>query len=435
MSRLALYLLGPPRIELDGEPVHIARRKAVALLAYLAMMGGSHSRDTLATLLWPEYDQSRARAGLRRTLSELNTTLGEGWLTADRETAGLNPDAGLWLDVDEFRQKLAACETHGHPPTEACPDCLPLLEEAVALYRDHFLAGFTLRDSVPFDEFQFFETQGLRDELASALERLVRYHTSQGEYEPAIGYAWRWLALDPLHEPVHRHLMALYAHAGQQSAALRQYQLCEETLLEELGLPPSEETQALYDRIRSGAGIEPVRPPHNLPPQLTPFVGREEELVDLDQLIEDPEIRLITIVGPGGIGKTRLALAAAERQLDVTRTTDAGPGPCFPNGVFFVPLAALSSADQIVPTMAKAMRFPFHEEREPRQQILDYLREKRLLLLVDSVEHFLPPLHLPPREGRKGGRSCWPRSWRLRPRSTSWPPHGNDCTYTRSRCT
>ena len=118
MSRLALYLLGPPRVELDGEELHIGRRKAVALLAYLAVTGRPHSRDSLATLLWPEYDQSSARADLRRTLSLLNRTLGEEWLTVDRETAGLNPDAdpstgsgqALWLDVEAFRQKLAACD-------------------------------------------------------------------------------------------------------------------------------------------------------------------------------------------------------------------------------------------------------------------------------------------------------------------------------------
>jgi DNA-binding SARP family transcriptional activator len=296
MSRLALFLLRPPRIELDGEPVHVGRRKAVALLAYLAVTGGSHSRDSLATLLWPEYDQSRARANLRRALSLLNRTLGEGWLTADRETAGLNPDAGLWLDVHQFRQKLAACETHGHPWTETCPDCLPLLEDAVELYHDHFLAGFTLRDSAPFDEFQFFQTEGLKDQLARALVRLASYYTSQGEYEPAIGYARRWLALDPLHEPAHRHLMALYAQAGQQSAALRQYQLCEQTLLEELGLPPSEETKALYEQVRTKPAdrAEPITPiprtRHNLPFQPTPFVGREAVLAE----IKDPKPSLTT---------------------------------------------------------------------------------------------------------------------------------------------
>jgi DNA-binding SARP family transcriptional activator len=170
MTRLALYLLGAPRLEMDGEDIHIRRRKVMALLAYLAVTGRSHQRDALAALLWPEYDQSSARAELRRTLSVLNRELGGGIL-ADRETAQLNPELDLSLDVTEFQQTLVACETHGHPATEICPACVPLLEQAVALYRDDFLAGFTLDDSAAFDEWQFFQTEGLRDAMAGALAR------------------------------------------------------------------------------------------------------------------------------------------------------------------------------------------------------------------------------------------------------------------------
>ena len=213
MSQLALYLLGPPRVELDGEEIHISRRKAVALLAYLAVTRRPSNRDSVATLLWPELDQSTARARLRRALAALREAIGDDWVDADRDTISLNPDAEMWLDVDAFHDQLAACGTHGHPPTEACPDCIPLLEEAVALYRDHFLAGFTLRDSAAFDEVQFFQTEALKDRLADALRRLVRYHSDREEHAPAIELARRWLALDPFHEPAHRHLMKLYARA------------------------------------------------------------------------------------------------------------------------------------------------------------------------------------------------------------------------------
>ena len=226
MVRLALHLLGPPRIELGGEPVHIGRRKVVALLTYLAVTGGSHGRDALATLFWPEQDQSRARAYLRVAFAELNRALGGRFLTVDRETAALDPDAEVWLDVDQFRERLATCERHGHAPTKVCPDCLSPLAEAVELYQNDFLAGFTLRNSPEYDEWQFFQTEGLRQELASALERLIHGHSAEGEYEAAIPYARRWLALDPLHEPAHRQLMQLYAKAGQRAAALRHYAYC-----------------------------------------------------------------------------------------------------------------------------------------------------------------------------------------------------------------
>ncbi|UCC61798.1 MAG: protein kinase, partial [Anaerolineae bacterium] len=252
MSSLALHLLGPPRIERDGEPVQISRRKAVALLAYLAITGRSHSRDALATLLWPEADQSQARAGLRRALAALKKVLGEGWLDVDRETVGLNPDPEVCLDVSEFHAQMAKCRTHDHPIDQDCPACLSLLAEATALYRDDFLAGFTLRDSPAFDDWQFFEAQGLRDNLAGALERLARGYSVQGEFEQAIPYARRWLALDPLHEPAHRCLMRLYAQSGQRAAALARYEACRQVLRDELGVEPTAETTALYEQIQAG---------------------------------------------------------------------------------------------------------------------------------------------------------------------------------------
>ena len=166
---------------------------------------------------------------------------------------------------------LQVCKEHCRSEADVCPECLTRLAEAVELYRGDFLAGFSLRDSANFDEFQFFQTEGLRDELARALERLVRYHSSREEYDLAIAHARRWLALDPLHEPVHRHLMQLYAQAGQRHAALRQYQECTRILKAELDLPPAEETTSLYEQIRTGpADREPPlfptpRPRHNLP--------------------------------------------------------------------------------------------------------------------------------------------------------------------------
>jgi predicted ATPase/DNA-binding SARP family transcriptional activator len=402
MSRLALYLLGPPRIQRDGQPVEVRRRKAVALIAYLAVTGQGHSRDALTTLFWPEHDQSRARAGLRRTLASLKKGLGEGWLEVDRENVGLNSDTELWLDVEAFRERLAACGTHGHPAQEMCPDCLPLLAEAVELYRDDFLAGFTLRDSPAFDEWQFFQSQGLRADLASGLERLARELSNQGAYQPAIAYARRWLALDPLHEPAHRCLMGLYALSDQRAAALRQYQECERILQEELGVPPDEETARLYQAIKDHREGTPAesRPERyrletklsgkgsfgdlwlatvgNLPLQLTPFVGREEELAQIQERLGDPACRLLTLVGLGGSGKTRLALEAAAPQIED-----------YPHGVYFISLAPLDSVDSIVPTMAEALGFRFYEEGEPQQQLLDYLRQRRTLIILDNFEHLV----------------------------------------------
>ena len=145
----------------------------MALAAYLAVSQQPHSRDALATLLWPDHDQSGARANLRRELSRLNKVLGEGQLAIEPETIGLQPEAALWLDVARFQACLAAAQSHPHPANEVCPDCLSLLVEAAALYTADFLAGFSLADSPEFDEWQFFQAEGLRQALASVLARLV----------------------------------------------------------------------------------------------------------------------------------------------------------------------------------------------------------------------------------------------------------------------
>ena len=174
MSGLSLSLFGPPRIELAGAPINVDTRKAIALIAYLAVTRQQHGRDSLAALLWPENDQPHARAALRRTLSALNKATRGQWLDIERETLGLDFHAGISVDVHDFRNLLAECATHGHAPGEVCTACAQPLTAAVALYQDNFLAGFSLRDSPEFDDWQFYQADTLRREFASALERLAQ---------------------------------------------------------------------------------------------------------------------------------------------------------------------------------------------------------------------------------------------------------------------
>ena len=197
---------------LDGVPVSVDTRKAIALLAYLAVEGQAQSRAVLATLLWPESDEARGRSALRRTLTALNNGIGKGWITADRSTLALPEQADLWLDVQVWRQLLAQCDVDGDEG--ALANCLPLLQEAVGLYRGDFLEGFTLFDSAAFDEWQAFHTQSYRQELAGALGLLARCYAGQGDSEAAIQIGRRWLSLDPLQEAAHQALMRLYAEAG-----------------------------------------------------------------------------------------------------------------------------------------------------------------------------------------------------------------------------
>ena len=397
MASLAMYLFGPPRLERDGAPLQFDTRKIMALAAYVAM-AGPVGRETLMAMLWPELDAGRAQGVLRRNLSLLKKALGGEWLIVDRQEVAADPGADFTLDVARFRRLVQAGDGHGHPAEETCPQCLAALEEAAALYRGDFLEGFTLRDSVDFDDWQFFEAEALRQELAAALDRLVGGYLGQANPQAALPHARRRLALDPLHEPAHRRLMALYAQTGQRSAALRQYRECARILDEELGLAPDAETTALHDQIRAGLpaaggalwslpGPAGEAAAHNLPAQATPFVGRRQELEEIRARLDNPACRLLTLMGPGGAGKTRLALRAAEEMAQAGR---------FKHGVYFCPLASVTSAQGVVPAVAEALSYQFRAETEgrargtPRSQLVDYVRRKQLLLVLDNFEHLLP---------------------------------------------
>src|SRR5437867_1048156 len=206
MAHLKLFLLGQPRLERDGRPIELNLRKALALLVYLALSGQGHSRDALATLLWPESDGREGRGRLRRTLHRLNEAIGEHILDSAPEAIRLSSHAELWLDSAAFRGHVSAGLAAAAQDVLA-PERLAHLKAAVELYSDDFLAGFTLPDSPAFDEWQFFQRESLRQLYGQVLEQLMQAYRGQQAWAQAIPYARKWVALDGLHEPAHRALM------------------------------------------------------------------------------------------------------------------------------------------------------------------------------------------------------------------------------------
>jgi predicted ATPase/DNA-binding SARP family transcriptional activator/Tfp pilus assembly protein PilF len=405
LPRLTLHLFGTPSLELDGERVRIDRRKAIALLAYLAVESGRHGRDALAGLFWPDFDASRASAYLERTLWEINQILGEGWIVVDRDTVQFDPHADVWLDVRRFGQLMVESRGRSHRQIDCSVSETPLAE-AIALQPTDFMAGFSLKDAPAFDEWAFFQAEGLRRELAQALERLARCDVEAGRIDDAVPLTQRWLALDPLNEAAHRQLMQAYAQSARTADALHQYQECVRILSEELGVAPQPETTALYEHIRLGgrepagneagaaaneappaaAALAPPRPVarSHLPTEPTPFVGRASELAEAAALLANPDCRLITMLGPGGVGKTRIAIQVAQEHSAE-----------FAYGAHFVALAHLTTPDAIVPAVADAIGFGFFSQGDladapgRRQQLLGYLSEKHMLLVLDNFEHLM----------------------------------------------
>ena len=393
MSTLKLLLFGPPRVEFNGEPVNITLRKALALLVYLGVTRQSHSRDALATMFWPNDSQSKARGNLRRALSRLNTVLDENQLDVTREVVSINSRAKASIDIDSFHNCLGECLAHGHPPEEPCPDCLPLLEEAAAWYTNDFMYGFSLPDCPAFDDWQFFQGDDLRRALANTLEHLVNGFGSAGDFTSALPYATRWVALDPLHEPAQAKLMELYALTGQHSAAMRQYQKCAQVLSEELGIPPGDEITTLYKAILAkrfpvdssadastpSLTFKRVTPQHNLPILPTGFIGRDREIEYIKALlIDDPKHRLISLIGPGGIGKTRLAFQVVENCIDH-----------FEDGVFYVDFAPIKDAELVLLTIAQVLGLREYVDISIEESLKKYLTGREILILLDNFEYVI----------------------------------------------
>jgi DNA-binding SARP family transcriptional activator len=186
MASLQIHLFGSPRLELDNTPLSLGRRNTLALLAYLAVTGRPHRRESLLTLLFPDHEPTTARRYLRRDLSHLNQKLGSGWINADRAEVGMNQEANSWVDVVHFRDLLGAAQRHQHQDGSLCPDCLASLARAADIYTGDFMSGFSLPEAPDFNDWLFFERESLRQDLAGLLQTLSAYHGGRGEYAAAI---------------------------------------------------------------------------------------------------------------------------------------------------------------------------------------------------------------------------------------------------------
>lgn len=379
--KLSLSLLGPPQIRLGGKPPAAPlTAKAQALLAYLAVEAAMpHQRDALAGLLWPDHPQEAARSSLRQAVHQLRGALGKSsppFLLITRQTVQFNTASDYSLDVANFSALIRQCDHHTHRRREACPVCIECAKSAIELYRGDFLAGFFVKDSAPFEEWALVRREQLSRQALSALHSLGEYYALRGDFRLMEQVARRQIETDPFREDAHRQVMRALAWSGRRNAALAHYKYMREMLARELGAPPERATTALQAEIESDS-LVPPEPPRlrNWPAYLTPFVGREEELAQISEYLQAANIPLLTIVGPGGIGKTRLALQAAAQEVYAFR-----------DGVCFVPLVEISDPESAVSAIGSALTISFHDSAEPKQQLRSYLGGKDMLLVLDGLE-------------------------------------------------
>ncbi|WKZ41249.1 MAG: BTAD domain-containing putative transcriptional regulator [Anaerolineales bacterium] len=394
---LEIVVLGKPQIKWQGQPLtaDLISAKGQALLFYLAVTGQACSRQSISGLLWGDFSEERARGNLRLTLSKLRGVVGD-YIIPTRQSLAFDFSLPYSLDAGEFTRHCAA-------PEKSKPS---QLESVIARYRGNFLDDFHLHEAPDFETWVVVERERFQQMALASLAHLAATTQQQGDFERAAAFTRRILALEPWREEAHRQLMTVLAQSGQRTAALSQFDACKKHLDEELGVEPSAETKALYEKIKRGdvkeadgdsaRRVESKSPSkssprksasdlrHNLPQNLTSFLGREAELAQIGGLLGKPECRILTLVGPGGVGKTRLSIRAARMQVER-----------FQDGVRFLSLRGMKPADPIETTelliaaIADAVGYTFSAQRSPRELLLKHLADKETLFVLDNFEPLL----------------------------------------------
>ncbi len=379
MTRLNMSFLGTFQVTLERQPItHFRSANNQGLLVHLALQNNKPvPREVLTALLWPDESEVNARNNLRQSLYQLRKVLGDldeltqPYLLVTRQTIQFNPESDYTLDVAQFLQAVDA----------------GALATAVTHYQGDLLPGFTC-DSLEFENWLRQERETLHTLALETMLEAARDCLQNGRYEKAQSIARQQLSLEPWREQAHRQLMQAFALSGDRGNALAQYNLCQEVLAEEMGIEPLAETVKLFADIKEGRygsvdSTETLLPPlkarHNLPAETTPLIGRKLEIAQVSQLLTQERQRLVTILGPGGMGKTRLGLAVGASLLEQFR-----------DGVYFVDLAPLAQPDEIGLAIAAALNYQAPDNNQALfPQLLKTISQQNLLLILDNFEHLL----------------------------------------------
>lgn len=358
-AHLHFSVFGSPELQQAGKTIHLGTRKSLALLSYLALKQQPLARSELDALLWPEHDDQRARRSLRDELSRLGKVLGKDILVNQGQTLYLNSQA-LELDLWQFNAAMATGE----------------FKKAVALYRGPLLAGFFVKDALAFENWLEHERNFYQGRYLLALEQLAQQAEWRADYAEALLYVKRSLETDPLSEKCYYQAIRLAALAGERNLALKLFEDLKVTCAE-LGVMPDEASTQLVQRILEGSFPEVAASSaskHNLPASLTPLLGREDLVSTMKHVLSREDVRLVTLTGPGGVGKTRLSLQVGK---DVVSD--------FADGVYFVELAAVRDQEGLLAAIMKTLEV--NESQQSRLATLQHaLRSKRVLLILDNFE-------------------------------------------------
>ena len=383
-SHLRVWILGGFRASSGAREIPAAAwplRKSRTLVKLLALTPGHRlHREQVTEWLWPDLEPTAAANNLRKAMHVARRVLEADAPAPVPRALSLQDDVimvprdAMWIDADAFERAVIDARADNQ---------IDGYQAALALY------GGALLPEDRYEEWSVSRRDALQQEYLALLSDLAGLYEAERAYGQAIETLQLLLVADAGREEAHRGLMRLYAATGQRLHALRQYQLLREALTREFDAAPDAASQQLYEDVVAGAvplaapapdagprpaADRPARGRTNLPLALTSFVGRTRELAEVRERLAAN--RQLTLVGAGGVGKTRLALEAA-----------AGAQPEFPDGVWLVDLSVLPEASLIPQAVASVLNLREETTRSLVTALGDYLLTKRALLLLDNCEH------------------------------------------------
>jgi predicted ATPase/DNA-binding SARP family transcriptional activator len=371
---VALFrVLGSLEFERDGEVVAVPGGRQGSLLALLLFAGGIPlSRDRLIDELWGEEPPASAVSALHVHLSKLRELIG-GMLVLEPAGYVLTPGA---FEVDAWRLDSLLEEARANPERASA-----LVKEALALFRGEPLANVAAEGSVA----QW--RRALEEKRLQAIALRIDADLEAGQATELIPELEQLAGRHPLEERLWGQLMLALYRAGRQAEALDAYQRVRHLLSGDLGLEPGEQLARLQQRILDqdpalllGAQAPTPPPPaSSLPQPLTRLVGREQEMLALAQMMADPDVRVVTLTGSGGVGKTRLLLEVA-RQLEED----------YADGALFVRLEQVTDPALVGAEIARALARGEASAGPTAEGLAAYLSEREMLLAVDNFEHVIP---------------------------------------------
>lgn len=389
-----IQFFGRAQIHIEDESITFLSDKRFFLLAYLGYTSDWVSREQLAFLFWPDKPTKSARKNLRHLLGRVRSLdfVKQGFVTVESEKETLR-----WLVTSDLAEFTQAIEQENW-------------QAAIEKYQGELLEALVC-DATEYSEWLHQARANLTQNYQAAFIKQSKEFEAQGNYQKASDMLKELLKNDHLKDShLDEDLMQAYLGLAQNFAqkstqredALKFYEQFKAQLQKELALEPLPETEQLAQDLKdiklstlpsgeqpqqNNQTIQTTTPKstekntatsYNLPAQLTSFVGREDELKEIEGFLESQNLRLLTIIGPGGIGKTRLALQLAEGQKEI-----------YPDGVCYASLASLSSTDNLAPAIASALKLSFSSQSSPEEQLKIHLKDKNLLLILDNLEHVL----------------------------------------------